>query len=926
MKKIDKLIINTPYKEPEKYWAYIGHTKSFELKEGRRPASYVIADPKVEGEGQTKFIELVNTIRPRVNEWRRDGYKGITGITKRLLDHWYDENERQERRFFFCQLEAIETLIWLKEAPDSDKNGIDIKGDGGNFERICSKMATGTGKTIVMSMLIAWQILNKVTYPTDARFSKNILIVTPGLTVKSRLEVLIPSDRKNYYDEFNIIPSGLVEKLRQGNIKIINWHKLAWEDDEKIAKRKSVDKRGAMSDEAYTRNVLGDMANAKNILVLNDESHHAWRDAALSKTKGKSKEEEEARIWVKGLDRINSARKILTCFDFTATPFPPTGKKNQEESLFNWIVSDFGLNDAIESGLVKTPRIVIRDNSVNRDEQMRTKLFHIYNDETVKDDLNRNAKESEPLPQLVTNAYMLLCKDWLDTKEKWEQDKMQVPPCMITVANRTETASRVKNALMNNEVNFEDIYNDSNLLQIDNKTLEMAEEDEDIPKEEIKEVDGEETEQVPKLTKKEKAQELRKKVNTVGMPGETGEKIYNIISVGMLSEGWDAKNVTHIMGLRAFSSQLLCEQVVGRGLRRMSYEVEEDGLFAPEYVNIFGVPFTFLPHEDTGEGGGTPPKPKFLIEPEKDKSEFEIKFPNVIRIDYIYKPILKLDMDKVKTLELDPYENITEVQLSAMINGKPNLSMLTEIDLEELDKRYRLQTIAFESAGRIFKNENHNWSGTEEFLLAQLIRITNQFLQSDKIYIKNDLFRTEEKRKKIIMILNMNRIIQHIWNSIRSENTQSIKPIFDNDKPIKSTGDMRSWWTGKPCEAYTKTHINLAVFDSKFESTFAYLLDKNKDVKAWVKNDHLGFEIIYNYQGVIRKYYPDCLITLKNGEHLILEIKGQDREIDKTKREYLDLWVKAVNQQGGFGKWHWAVSFHPGDIVKTIEEIMKEKK
>jgi type III restriction enzyme len=268
MKKIDKLIINSPYIVPQFYWEYIRDTRDFIKQSGRRPAGYVIASESskaFDDPGIFVEIKMVNSIRPRVDRWREQGYPGITGITKRLLQHWQDPEERKDKRFFFCQLEAIETLIWLTEAPDSEKTGIDIPGDGGNFSRWCSKMATGSGKTIVMAMLIAWHVLNKVANNKDNRFSKNILVLAPGLTVRKRLAVLNPVDINNYFEEFNVVPSGLMETLRQGKIKIINWHVLAWDTEERLSKKKTVDKRGAKSDEAYVREVLGDMASDSNI-------------------------------------------------------------------------------------------------------------------------------------------------------------------------------------------------------------------------------------------------------------------------------------------------------------------------------------------------------------------------------------------------------------------------------------------------------------------------------------------------------------------------------------------------------------------------------------------------------------------------------------------------------------------------------------
>ena len=441
---IDKLIINSPYEEPNQYWSYERENRLFTLKDGRRPAGYIVASESsksFDDPGEFIPIPLVNKIRLRVKAWREAGYPGVTGITKRLLEHWYNPEEREYRQFFFCQLEAIETLIWLTEAPDAEKVGMEIPSDGGAFKRLCSKMATGSGKTIVMAQLIAWQILNKVTYRQDTRFSKYFFIVAPGLTVKNRLQVLMPSADGNYYDEFNIIPPGLIEKLRQGKVLIHNWHTLNWETEVKIAKKKSVDKRGAKSNEAYVREVLGEMANARNIVVINDEAHHAWRIPAESKVKGLKKDEiEEATKWVGGLDRIHQVRGISSCYDFSATPFAPSGKKSSEEALFDWIVSDFGLNDAIESGLVKTPRVVIRDDG-RLTPEYKSRLYHIYNDPEVKDDINRKAEEHEPLPDLIINGYYLLGKDWLEAVKSWNEIGFQTPPVMISVANQLKVGT-----------------------------------------------------------------------------------------------------------------------------------------------------------------------------------------------------------------------------------------------------------------------------------------------------------------------------------------------------------------------------------------------------------------------------------------------------------------------------------------------------
>jgi type III restriction enzyme len=907
--KIDQLIINSPYEEPKKYWKYNRETKEFILEEGRRSAGYIRASNEsksFDDPGIFVEIPLVNKIRLRVKRWRESGYPGATGITRKLLEYWHDSEER-EYPFFFCQIDAIETLIWLVEAPASEKTGIEIPSDGGEFQRLCTKMATGTGKTVVMAMLIAWHILNKVTYPQDTRFSKNVFIVTPGLTIKNRLQVLIPSKEGNYYDEFNVVPPSLRDKLRGGRVFIRNWHAMLPEDKNKGPK---VVKKGPESDEAFTRRVLGNMENAKNIVAINDEGHHAWRIPAESKIKSITKDEiEESTVWVSGLDRIHKTKGILKCFDFSATPFVPTGKKSTDEMLFTWIVSDFGLNDAIESGLVKTPRVVIRDDG-RLAPDYKSRFYHIYMDPEVKENLNRKTRQEDPLPSLVIDAFYFLGKDWLETYEKWQEKRQQLPPVMITVCNRVETAARVHYAFIHGKIMIDELNNQDKILHIDSKVLKEAE-----SKEETEELSS-----INKISKKEKGELLRRMVDTVGKIGEIGEQIQTVISVGMLSEGWDAKTVTQILGLRAFTSQLLCEQVVGRGLRRTSYEVNpETGLFEPEYVNIFGIPFTFLPHESKDGPPPPPSPPKTRVEPLKEKTKYEIKWPNVIRIDHTYTPRLTLDIDKVKTLNLDASKTATLAELAPIVDGKPDATKISSIDLMELGKRFRLQKIIFETARDVFDQMKPNWSGNKDTLLAQLIRIVEKFMKSNKIRF-DSLFAYDDLRRRILLTLNMNKIVQHIFEAIRFENTEEIKPILDVEKPIRSTGDMKPWYTGKPCEITQHSHISHVVFDSTWEASEAYELDRNENVDAWVKNDHLGFEIIYIYKGIIKKYRPDFIIRLKNRKNLILEVKGKDTQRDRTKREFLKEWVDAANKHGGFGEWYWDVSFDISDLKGIIEK------
>ncbi len=916
---IDRLIVNSPYEEPARHWRYDRATRLFDLADGRRPAGYVVASPDssaFDDPGVLVEIPLVNQIRNRVRAWRDAGYPGITGVTKRLLEYWNDPEEFETRQFFFCQIEAVETLIWLTEAPAADRVGVEIPSDGGAFRRLCAKMATGSGKTVVMAMVIAWQVLNKVASPRDPRFAANVLVIAPGLTVKNRLAVLVPSHPENYYAAFRVVPSALFDKLRQGKVVIRNWHMLNWETDEKIAGRRGVDKRGAKSDEAYVRDVLGDMARARNILVVNDEAHHAWRVQPGVKVRGIAKGDiEEATKWIGGLDRIHRVRGILACFDFSATPFTPSGKRNSEEALFDWIVSDFGLNDAIESGLVKTPRVVIRDDAVPDAKTYRSRLYHIYNDPEVRDDLNRPARAEEPLPDLVMNGYYLLGYDWRETAKAWKARSSATPPVMITVANRTQTAARIKHAFDHKRVRIDELCDPERTLHIDSKALDKAETAEE-PIAEIAsgEVDAD-AGRVRRLTGKQQAEFLRLQVDTVGQPGRAGEGIQNVISVGMLSEGWDAKTVTHIMGLRAFTSQLLCEQVVGRGLRRTSYEVNPDTkLFEPEYVNVFGVPFTFLPHEGGENGPPPPPKPKTAIESVTEKAVYEISWPNIVRIDHGYRSRLLLDWERVTSLELNAALTARLVDMAPIVDGKPDITKIDSIDLENLAREFRTQRIIFETARDVYDQMQEDWAGDRIFLLAQLVRLIEQFIRSDKIDIAPAVFLNDALKRRLIITLNMTKVVQHIWEAIRYENTESLEPVFDRDRPIRATGDMRTWYTGKPCERTERSHVNFCVFDSTWEASEAYVLDHAPEVAAWVKNDHLGFEVFYVYRGVVRKYRPDFLVRLVSGGMLVLETKGRDSDQDRTKRRFLAEWVEAVNSHGGFGRWFWGVSQAPADI------------
>jgi type III restriction enzyme len=385
----------------------------------------------------------------------------------------------------------------------------------------------------------------------------------------------------------------------------------------------------------------------------------------------------------------------------------------------------------------------------------------------------------------------------------------------------------------------------------------------------------------------------------------------------MLTEGWDAKTVTHILGLRAFSSQLLCEQVVGRGLRRSSYEIGENGLYTPEYVNIFGIPFTFLPQEGDG-GGGPPPQPKYAIQVNPDNAQYEIYWPNIIRIDHELDPKLHVDINKIDRLELK--DTRLSAELAPLVDGKPDLTKCTQIDLEKLEKNLRMQKIIFNTSARVYEAMQSSWQdkGTPYAMLGQVFQWVERYLASNKIDMELPLFNTDPLRKKIMYMLNMNTIVQHLWKFLDFQMTTSFVPFFNPNNKIRSTGDMPTWWTSKYHEPLEKSHISHCVYDSAMEAAEANKIEKNPNVFAFAKNDHLGFAIQYTFNGILHSYYPDFLIKLNNGKILVLETKGKDSLEVQEKRRSLEEWVLTVNSLKEYGEWYSDISYNITDIDGII--------
>jgi len=925
------LIINSPFVCPTRHWVESSaNSRTLKIVDGRRPAAYEVFDTR-NNTRRSEPLDQVNRIRERVDGWRAADYPGVTSVTRDLLAHWHDRAAR-EHPFYFCQLEAIETLIWRVEATAEFTQGINIPGDGGAWQRLCSKMATGSGKTTVMAMIITWQVLNALTYPKRNKdFSRAVFIVAPGITVRERLQVLYPGNRNNVYDEFALCPNDAMrQRLNQAELLVENWHTLMplKEPD------RSVVKKGAESDEAFTRRVLGKVAAHKDIVVINDEAHHAYRMSAEDKrdrdTKKRAEETgldlEEATRWIEGLDRIHGTRRIRRCFDLSATPFAPTGRANTEKGLFGWIVSDFGLNDAIEAGLVKTPRVVIRDNVIPNTKDLRPKLYHLYREPEVGEDLNRRGAESyEGLPQLVQQAYTLLGADWRAASKDWQASGHSSPPVMLTVCNRTETAARIEHYLAN-DAHWPELRDRDRLLRVDSKVLDKAEvgetaaadKDYEARLQAIVRAIGLPPDKEEALLGKRKEELLREIVDNVGKRGTAGQNLQAVISVAMLSEGWDAKNVTHIMGLRAFTSQLLCEQVIGRGLRRVGYDMDENGLFKPEYVNVFGVPLSIFQEVEEGGDAPPPPKPSTQIESLAERAALELRWPNILRIDPIVREVLSVKWDEVAPIPLDPATTLVSADLAPALGAASNLAQVQKIDLESLPEEFRLQRLVFQAARKAFDGLRGTYKGSPEYLVAQLVPLFERFYSSDRVVIPS-AYHNDDLRRRILLALNSDVLVQHFLRYVIPGSTERFEPIFDEEFPIGSTAWMRTWYTTKPAIPTTKSQISHVVGDSAWEGYAANLFENSKHVVAYAKNDHLGFQVYYLWNGARRRFLPDFLVRLSNGKTLVLEIKGVDDPQNKAKRAALSAWVEGVNQKGGFGVWCCDVAFELAQIEDALQ-------
>ena len=687
-------ILNSPYSEPSRHFRFSDEGITDQIVEGRRPSGYFVPVPSARISNAQLRLETqwtqdrytpndtINEIRGWVGRWRDARYDGVTRTTRALLDHWNAPD--RDRPLFFAQREAVETAIFVTEIGGKEMGGRFLQNQLREWSdefnpgllRSAFKMATGTGKTTVMGMLIAWHTLNKAANAHDTRFGDTFFVVAPGITIRDRLRVLLPNDPANVYRERDLVPADRIEDLARARVAITNYHgflRRPTREVKPLAREvlgRPDDDPFVESERAMARRVLRDLGNKRNVIVLNDEAHHCYEPREAARREKLSRDEradarqrdEAARVWLSGLRSVAEVAGVRMVYDLSATPFFLKGSGYDEGRLFPWVVSDFGLIDAIESGLVKVPRVPVADDTMAPGGPTYRNLWA-----TVRDDLPRKGRrdsgvEGPPrLPAELEGALNSLYGHYTKVSHRWCGDDRALaagatPPVFIIVCNNTTVSKLVYDHVAGWEKEladgstawvkgalplFSNIGDDGrplrrfNTILVDSEQLESGEalsaDFRKLAAAEIAEFESELRQRFPgrAVEDLDDATLLREVMNTVGKPGKLGEHVRCVVSVSMLTEGWDVNTVTHVLGVRAFGTQLLCEQVVGRGLRRRSYALDDDGRFAPEYAEVYGVPFSFIPSSGASPDP-PPPRPVTRVRALPERAHLAIEFPHVV--------------------------------------------------------------------------------------------------------------------------------------------------------------------------------------------------------------------------------------------------------------------------------------------------------
>ncbi len=928
---------------------------------------------------QYDLTALINGVRRQVDRWRdlpNPSQWRVTPETARLLRHW-----RQHRfggiRPFFCQVEAVETAIWLTEvAPRMGRIGKDFldhlananNGANPDLPRLALKLATGAGKTTVMAMLIAWQTINAVRRPQSRRFTRGFLVVTPGITIKDRLRVLQPNDPDSYYQSRELVPSDMLPELEKAKIVITNYHAFKLRERLDLSKggRSLLQGRGDAlvtleTEGQMLQRVMPELMGVKNILVLNDEAHHCYREkpgegeeAALTgddRTEAR-KNAEAARLWISGLETVGRKLGIRRVMDLSATPFFLRGSGYAEGTLFPWTMSDFSLMDAIECGIVKLPRVPVADNIPGGDmPKFRNLWDHIRTAMPKKG--RGKAKHLDPLslPVELQTALEALYGHYQKTFELMQEANIDAPPCFIVVCNNTSTSKLVydyisgfhrenddgSTTLVNGRLalfrNFDadgSQYARPRTLLIDSKQLESGDAlDRNFRTMAADEIERFRREIIARTGDLHRAENisdqalLREVMNTVGKPGRLGDSIRCVVSVSMLTEGWDANTVSHVLGVRAFGTQLLCEQVVGRALRRQSYDLNENGLFDVEYADVLGIPFDF-----TAKPVVAPAKPPretvqvTAVRPERDA--LEIRFPRVAgyRVE-LPQERLRAEFNDDSTLELTPDvvgPSITRNQ--GIIGEGIDLTLVHTDDL-------RRATLLFHLTKRLLYTK---WRDPGEVpklhLFGQLKRVTRQWLDSHLV-CQGGTYPAQLMYQELADIA-CERITAAIT---RMEiGNRPVKAVLDPYNPTGSTAHV-NFNTSKVHRYETDArvcHINWVILDSDWEAEFCRVAESHPRVKAYVKNHNLGLEVPYRSGAESRTYIPDFIARVDDGNgdgdllHLIVEIKGYRGEDAKDKKATMETyWVPGVNRLRDYGRWAFAELTDVYEVEAAFNEMIE---
>ena len=997
--RIENPILNGPFSEPSRHFQFDDDGITDEVVDERRRSEYFMPIPgsKKKGgkQGELVFEEwtkdrieenkFINEVRTAVDVWRRSGYQHTTGVTRRLLEYWTDPG--RERKLFFCQIEALETAIFLAEACAKVPRGVYFESEIRRFNqdanpgllRIALKMATGTGKTVVIAMLVAWQTLNKAANPQDGRFKDAFLLVCPGITIRDRLRVVLPSDPNNYYDERDLVPPELKDSLGRAKVVITNFHALRLKEKVKAPKVTKQILAGRSGEAGVFTETPDQMAsrvlrelgsNKKNLVVFNDEAHHCYRrkpgavDELVESLKGQekteaSKRDEEARVWISGLEAIAAKVGIRAVYDLSATPFFLSGSGYPEGTLFPWVVSDFSLIDAIESGIVKIPRVPVDDDAADPDQLPTYRnLWVRIRDELPKKGRRATDADIEPrLPAALEGALHSLYSNYEKSFKRWEKTSQKhsgaVPPVFIVVANNTTVSKMIYDWVAGwpkpqpdgTEVQvpgalnlFSNVVNDIRLsrprtLLIDSTQLESGEtmtgEFKKAAAAEIAQFKVDYVERFPgrdadKLTDEDL---LREVMNTVGKPKRLGEQIRCVISVSMLTEGWDANTVTHVLGVRAFGTQLLCEQVVGRGLRRLSYAIDEEtGHFTPEYAEVYGIPFSFIP----ASGSTKDPPPTGVttrVRALEERIGCEIAFPIVTGYRWdLPDENLEADFGEDSRLALGGSNVPTTTEVRGSVG---------EIEFHTLDdlKALRVQAIAFDLAKRLLDRyfsddpdtEATSGAAQRPWLFPVILRIVQQWIDDPKMLILKD----NAFPQLLAFAEPANDAVDRIYLGIvRSDGGEKrLRPMLRAWDPVGSTQYV-DFDTARPCweTSAEKCHVSHVAADTdSWEQRMAQALEEMAEVVRYVKNQSLGFTIPYTIDAKQHQYFPDFIAEIEDGNghegllHLIVEVTGKKDKAKKAKTAIArEFWVPAINNHGGFGRWAFVEVTDPWDAHATI--------